>query len=81
MSEEPTQALVDVMKLHDLVERLRGPVKHPQVNVTIKHEAADEIEKLRRGLERITLAIDVNPIKTYQLMIKIASATLKGEDQ
>ena len=37
-------------KLSDLKKRLRGPVKHPQQSVTLRLEAADEIERLEAAL-------------------------------
>jgi hypothetical protein len=33
--------------MSDLVERLRGPIKHPQQSVTLRLEAANMIERLR----------------------------------
>ena len=32
--------------MNDLVTRLRGPIKHPQENVTQRQEAADMIESM-----------------------------------
>lgn len=37
----------------DLVKRLRGPVKHPQQSVTLRLDAADEIERLHGLLTEI----------------------------
>ena len=35
----------------DLVQRLRGPIKHPQQLINASHEAADAIELLQRELK------------------------------
>ena len=35
----------------DLVQRLRGPIKHPQELINASHEAADAIEALQKHVQ------------------------------
>jgi hypothetical protein len=44
-------------RLTDLVQRLRGPIKHPQQLLNASHEAADALEALENRVEELKVAL------------------------
>lgn len=56
-------------RLTDLVQRLRGPIKHPQQFVNFSYEAADAIEALEAENEKLRAAFRVNMLRAFPSML------------